>query len=160
MPSDARAELQRAQDAVVLALVSGGEKPDGFTAEAIERAARTLLGKRARVAGQQMPRLARSLGPDFEGEFRAWAERHPRRVEAIESDGIAFARHLAACGRLTDAGRVEWLTAQLRHGFLLRIARLPQRRRWILGWRWPRGARVTVLGTPRDGTSARSPARG
>jgi len=131
-----RDDLARRQAEVVSALVGEEAPPAGFDAARLRLAAAGLREKRAHAIARAWPRLARALGPDFADAV----ERHVRRLPSAPpsgplGDGRALARSLAAEGRLPWEGRVELLSAELRHRWPADGRRLPRRAGAAAAWR-------------------------
>jgi len=152
-----REELARAQAELVRALGLGGPVPEGFDAERVRAAADALLSKRGRGVRRAWPVLSEVLGEGFTADFDAWARAHP--LEGVEphagADGYRYADALRAAGRL-PVGRAEeeLLRFELRwrlmpegglaarRGLSLRLRRMGEARRWVLGMRLPGGRLV------------------
>jgi hypothetical protein len=107
-----RERLAAGQAALVRALVAGGPVPGGFDPDRVRATSVALAGKRAREVARTWPALAAELGQEFSGRFLAFAATRPppARGGAL-ADGLAFARALAARGRLPGNARVEALLA-------------------------------------------------
>lgn len=82
--------LAAAQEALVLAMTSGGPVPDGFDAGAVRAAARGILLKRAGEVARAWPALAASYGVSWQAAFTGWAAGRPTRGSL--RDGWDFAR--------------------------------------------------------------------
>jgi hypothetical protein len=145
-----RAELAARQAALVAALVSGGEVPDGVDAGRLAVARRALLRKRAGEVAAAWPWLAASMRPDSGGHgwtasFVVWAPRRPPRGSL--RDGWDFARDLAAAGRLAPLGQVELATREVTWHYDGRTT--PTRRRLPALRRVPGGVVVQLAGQVR-----------
>lgn len=149
LSAEARARLAAEQAALVAALVGRGAPPEGFDARRVGLAAASLAWKRARAAARAWPGLARALGGRFGKVFAAYAGAAPLpRQGGPLADGRAFARWLAARGKLPEAGRLQALAVDLRYannpdglalrrGPTCRAAWLRRSRRLILAVRLP-----------------------
>lgn len=116
LSAEARARLAAEQAALVAALVGRGAPPEGFDARRVGLAAASLAWKRARAAARAWPGLARALGGRFGKVFAAYAGAAPLpRQGGPLADGRAFARWLAARGKLPEAGRLQALAVDLRY---------------------------------------------
>lgn len=129
MPAD-RERLAREQEALVRSLVLGGPIPEGFDAEKVARAARSLVGKRRREVARAWPAVAASLGAEYRALFDAYAARTPPHEGGPLADGRRFARTLPRV-KLDDAARLSLL-------------------RW--GWTWLPEARSLAVALPWLGT--------
>jgi len=147
----ARERLAQAQRELVRALGVGGPVPEGFDAERVHEAARSLMNKRRRGVERSWPRLAAALGEDFRSRFEAWARTHPLGVEASTlADGRRFAQALLDAGDFPDAAREELFTFDVRFrlgedsllprsGPGLKAARLGTPSRLVVALRLPGG---------------------
>jgi hypothetical protein len=146
---EARTRLAAQQAALVSALLAGGERPAGFDAESLRVAADSLARKRSRAVARAWPGLTRTLGPDFDKHFAAYAEGSalPRAGGPL-ADGRAFARWLKARRELPDAGRLQALAVDLhfittahglepRTGPAMKVAVLNRPRRLVMALRLP-----------------------
>ncbi|MGH4008208.1 MAG: hypothetical protein ACRDTH_08655 [Pseudonocardiaceae bacterium] len=100
-----RAQLAARQTALVAALVTGAEVPDGLDAGHLAITRKALLRKRAREVAAAWPLLATSMGQGWNATFTAWAAKRPS-VGSLR-DGWDLARDLTAAGRLTPLGQEE-----------------------------------------------------
>jgi hypothetical protein len=113
---DARTGLARRQAAVVEALVAGGPAAPGFDETRLRAAAESLARKRSRTAARAWPELARALSNRWGGLFARYANASPLPSSGGPlADGRAFARWLAACGLLPEAGRLQALAVDLEY---------------------------------------------
>ncbi len=102
-----RAAYGEAQEALLDALLRGGEPPEGFAATHAAAAGRSLRRKRAGLAAATWPALFLEAGERFD----AFA----REVDAAGdpvADGLAFARRLGGAAALGDDARVELVLAR------------------------------------------------
>lgn len=152
MTPEGRERLGAQQAELVRALMGRAEVPEGFDLGRVGATAEALRAKRARSVVRAWPALARSLGDDFGPSFTAYAARSPLPLRGgPRADGRGFARALARSGRLTDPGRLEALSVDLR--FASRPDGLVRRRGPALA--------VTVLSHPgRLTLAARCPGLG
>lgn len=139
MPDDetARAELARAQEALVRALVDpAAPVPEGFDAARVRAAAEALGSKRMRAASKAWPRLASALGASFATLFDAWARgTDGPPPDGAHADAAAFGRHLAEHGQLPDDVRPDLVALDLHAG--ARVRAWWSRRKLVLGARLP-----------------------
>ncbi|WP_405159972.1 hypothetical protein OG203_26430 [Nocardia sp. NBC_01499] len=89
-PERATDALADRQAALVRALVTGSQIPDGFDTDAVTAAARALLHKRAGEVARRCPLLAHACD-DFIARFIVWAADKPKTSTA--SDARAFAEY-------------------------------------------------------------------
>jgi len=142
MADSNRKVLREQQDRLVEALTAGSPPPEGFDADRVELAARTLVNKRMRAVRKAWPGLAEGLGAEFAQLFAEYA-----RGRSAGADGEAFAQYLGQTGRLTDEAYIELLARRIQRGFPIRAGRLPKsgqrvfaiRVPWWGVWVWPRG---------------------
>jgi hypothetical protein len=120
-----RAQLAARQAALVAALVTGGEVPDGVDAGHLAAARSALLRKRAGEVAADWPLLAASVGHGFIASFVVWAAR--RAPQGSLRDGWDFARDLNAAGRLAPLGQEELAAREITWRYDGRTA--PRRRR-------------------------------
>lgn len=100
-PAAARARLAADQQALLAALVTGGEPPAGFDAQRVRIQAGALLAKRTRVAAHHHPWLAAALGSHYAAAFAGYAAVHPLPAGGTSrTDAASFEAHLAARGTL------------------------------------------------------------
>ncbi|GAA3457026.1 hypothetical protein [Dactylosporangium matsuzakiense] len=85
-------DLATAQQALVAALVAGGELPEGFDPAAVLATKTALRRKRAGEVAARWPFLAASYGNDWPRLFAAWAESRP--PQGSLRDGWDFARSM------------------------------------------------------------------
>jgi hypothetical protein len=134
--------LAAAQQALVLALTSGGPLPDGFDAAAVAAAAHGILLKRVGEAARAWPALAASYGTSWREVFTGWAAERPTRGSF--RDGWDFARaHRRDLG--ADAAR-ELALAEVRWSY---DGESPPRPRRLAARRTPGGVAVLVRGYVR-----------
>lgn len=150
-----RRRLADRQAELVRALTGAGDVPAGFDRARVERAARSLVGKRVAEVARAWPALAAALGERFRERFRAYAQVTPPPEHGGPlADGRAFADTLAD-DEWTDAAVWERLTVDLHHrrdrgglrrrrGFGLAWARLLGSGRLVVRLRLP-GGRVVAL---------------
>ncbi|MFA1542069.1 hypothetical protein [Actinomadura monticuli] len=134
--------LAAAQEALVLAMTSGGPLPDGFDAAAVGAAARGILLKRAGEAARAWPALAASYGPAWREAFTGWAAARPTRGSF--RDGWDFAR--AHRGDLGAGAARELALAEVRWSY---DGEAPPRPRALAVRRTPGGVAVLVRGYVR-----------
>lgn len=137
-----RAELAARQAALVAALVSGGEVPDGVDAGRLAVARRALLRKRAGEVAATWPRLAASVGQGWTASFATWAAGRPPGGSL--RDGWDLARDLAAAGRLAPLGRDELAAREVTWRYDGRTT--PKRRLLPALRRFPGGVVVQLAG--------------
>lgn len=140
-----RAELASRQAALVAALVTGGQGPDGVDAGRLAVARRALLRKRAGEVAAAWPLLAASVGQGWTASFAAWAA--GRRPDGSLRDGWDFARDLAAAGRLAPLGQEELAAREVTWRYNGHTT--PKRRRLPALRRVPGGVVVQVAGRVR-----------
>ncbi|MGQ0715897.1 MAG: hypothetical protein ACT4NP_01050 [Pseudonocardiales bacterium] len=140
-----RAQLAARQAALVAALVTGAEVPDGVDAGRLAIARKALLRKRAGEVAAVWPWLAASVGQGWTASFAAWALRHPPCGSL--RDGWDFARDLAAAGRLAPLGRDELAVREVTWRYDGRTT--PRRRRLPALRRVPGGVVVQLAGRVR-----------
>ena len=119
------------------ALTADTPAPEGFDADRVGLAGRTLINKRMRAVKKAWPGLAQSLGAEFEELFAGYARGHSARDGGAGADAEAFSRHLATIGRLEDESFLELVMRRMRRGFPIRLARLPRSGRRVLAVRVP-----------------------
>ena len=146
---EARARLAAEQRALIRALVQNADVPDGVDADNAAAAAQSLYLKRRNGVGHAWPGLMDLASDEFDALFRDFAMSTSLPADGGPlADGRAFAAYLAQCKALTDDVMLELLHVDLRftrnsRGLvprrwpMLRIARLPQSRRWVLGFYIP-----------------------
>jgi hypothetical protein len=120
-----RPELAARQAALVAALVTGGEVPDGVDAGHLAVARSALMRKRAGEVAATWPLLAASVGHGFIANFAEWAATRPPYGSL--RDGWDFARDLAAARRLAPFGQEELAAREVTWRYDGRTA--PRRRR-------------------------------
>ncbi|MEU8383776.1 hypothetical protein [Streptosporangium sp. NPDC048865] len=98
----AREALARTQEALVAALVAGGEAPRGFDRERLRIQEAGLIAKRRRTVARLRPDLVALLGDGFAGEFDAYARGRPKPPGGSHADARDFAGRLRAAGRLPE----------------------------------------------------------
>lgn len=137
-----REQLAARQAALVAALVSGGQVPDGVDAGQLAIARRALLGKRAGEVASVWPLLAASVGRSWAVSFATWAAGRP--PSGSLRDGWDLARDLATAGRLAPHAQEELAERELSWRYDGRTA--PKRRRLPAVRRIPDGVLVQVAG--------------
>lgn len=137
-----RVELAARQAALVAALVTGGEVPDGVDAGRLAVARRALLRKRAKEAAAAWPLLATSVGQRWTASFTAWAAGRP--PSGSLRDGWDLARDLAATGRLAPLGQEELAAREATWHYDGRTT--PERRRLPALRRVPGGVLLQLAG--------------
>jgi hypothetical protein len=90
--------LREQQEALVNALVAGGEDPPGCAN--LQAARDQLMRKRAGEVGAAWPMLRASLGTDWYPRFSAWAQTRP--PQGSYRDGLEFAQTLSLSGAALD----------------------------------------------------------
>ena len=111
-PTVDRAAYEAEQAALLRALISGDDFPEGVDAAKAAAASRSLWRKRMRSVQSAWPALAIGLGEEFERRFEAFARAvAPPAVGWGFTDGLAFARSLPR-RELTGDARVELLLAR------------------------------------------------
>jgi hypothetical protein len=115
MLEPARSRINKAQAALVGALVTGDPMPEGFDEFRVREAAGALLSKRARAVAQAWPRLATALGRDYQAQFSQYAMSTPLARAGPMADGRAFARTLEKQGMLPEEARLEIFAFDARH---------------------------------------------
>lgn len=86
------------QEALVRALVAGGELPPGFDAEDTAVASVALIRKRAGEVAHHLPMVRHTLGDRYLELFTAWAVGRPKT--SSHADAQAFVAHLQDSGEL------------------------------------------------------------
>ncbi|WP_432987531.1 hypothetical protein [Dactylosporangium sp. CA-233914] len=117
-------DLAARQQALVAALVAGGELPAGFDPAAVRATKSALRRKRAGEVARTWPFLAASYGPDWPGVFAAWAEDRPPNGSL--RDGWDFAR--ARGGALPALAREELREREAEYTYDGSCAPVPRRR--------------------------------
>ncbi|WP_433325551.1 hypothetical protein [Spirillospora sp. CA-294931] len=135
-------DLAAAQEALVLAITSGGPLPPGFDAGGVRAAAGSILRKRAGVVAGAWPALAASFGEGWHRAFAEWAAERPTRGSV--RDAWDFAR--AHRDRLDAAATLELALTEARWRY--DGTSEPRRRRAAVR-RVPRGIAVQILGRTR-----------
>ena len=149
MPADEdRARLAEQQVALVRALAGQGDAPDGFDADHVATAGKSLLAKRRRGVEKTWPGLTESLGDRFLPVFNEYARSHSMPAEGHAADGRCFAQHLRRLGLLSDDGRLQLLLAELGRR-PIGIAYLPDRRQIAIAFPTFGGARWITVSLPR-----------
>lgn len=152
-----REQLAARQAALVAALVTGGQVPDGVDAGRLAIARRALLRKRAGEVAAVWPLLAATVGHTWAASFAAWAAGRP--PSGSLRDGWDLARDLATAGRLAPPAREELAERELSWRYDGRTT--PKRRRLPAVRRIPGGVLVQVAGrvrTIRPGCGLHHPA--
>ncbi|MFI5908835.1 hypothetical protein [Dactylosporangium sp. NPDC051541] len=85
-------DLAAQQQALVAALVAGGELPAGFNAAGVLATRAALRRKRAGEVAARWPFLAAAYGTEWPAVFAAWAESRP--PQGSLRDGWDFARSM------------------------------------------------------------------
>lgn len=149
MHTDARKRLAAAHLELLRALVRDEIAPAEFDSSRIQTTADALLRKRSHSVANAWPRLARSLGSEFDERFALYARSRPIVQEGAPlADGRAFARTPARAGALADEAALETLAFDLRYhvsserviarrGFSFGAALLKQSLRFIIAIRLP-----------------------
>jgi hypothetical protein len=101
-------DLAARQQALVAALVAGGDLPEGFNPAAVLATKTALRRKRAGEVARTWPFLAASYGTAWPATFAAWAEHRP--PQGSLRDGWDFARSVE--GGLSTALAREELAAR------------------------------------------------
>ncbi|MEU7871620.1 hypothetical protein [Dactylosporangium sp. NPDC049140] len=116
--------LAARQQALVVALVAGGELPAGFDEAAVQATRTALRRKRAGEVAQRWPFLAASYGRDWPATFAAWAATHPPNGSL--RDGWDFARSVGAA--LPELAREELEAREAELSYDGESAPVPRRR--------------------------------
>lgn len=90
--------LGERQEALIRALVAGGELPEGFDTDDAAVVSAALLRKRAGEVAQHLPVVRHILGDRYLGLFTAWAQGRPKTTS--HADAQAFGAHLQDIGEL------------------------------------------------------------
>lgn len=109
----ARERLAARQEALLTALVAGGDPPEGFDPGRLRAQTRALLAKRRRVAAAHHPWLTEALGPSrYTALFAEYARETPLRPGGSgHADAAAFeayARRAGAPGAPTRWKFLRW----------------------------------------------------
>ncbi|MSU78244.1 MAG: hypothetical protein EXS16_09125 [Gemmataceae bacterium] len=149
MIATSREAIAKTQADLVRALVHGAAIPAGFDEQRVRAVARSLVNKRRQALARIWPSLVKRVGDSFVAKFTEYGQTHPLPSSANAlTDGRAFLAWLAAQEPPTDGLRIEALAYDLRWretplglcrrgGFGIKIARLPQSGKWLLGLRTP-----------------------
>lgn len=95
--------LAARQEALVRALVAGGELPPGFDTEDAAVVSAALIRKRAGEVAHHLPVVRHTLGDRYLELFTAWATERPKT--SSQADAQAFVAHLQRIGELP---RLPW----------------------------------------------------
>ncbi|MFE4500790.1 hypothetical protein ACFRFQ_13085 [Rhodococcus sp. NPDC056743] len=95
--------LAARQEALVRALVAGGELPPGFDTEDAAVVSAALIRKRAGEVAHHLPMVRHTLGDRYLALFTAWADERPKT--SSQADAQAFVAHLQGTGELP---RLPW----------------------------------------------------
>ena len=145
----ARARLAAMQAELVAALTGKAATPAGFCAHRIRAAAVSLAVKRRGAVARAWPGLAEELGAHYAERFAAYASLTPLPSSGGPlADGRVFVDWLERRGERLDGCRLQAMAVDLRHartanglvprrGASLRIARLGNPRRLVVGLRLP-----------------------
>ncbi|WP_432836871.1 hypothetical protein [Dactylosporangium sp. CA-092794] len=117
-------DLGARQQALVAALVAGGELPEGFDPAAVHATKAALRRKRAGEVARAWPFLAASYGADWTPAFAAWAADRPPNGSL--RDGWDFAR--AAGSALPALAREELAAREAAYRYDGESAPVPRRR--------------------------------
>ena len=90
--------LGERQEALIRALVAGGELPEGFDKDGAAVVSAALLRKRAGEVAHHLPVVRHTLGDRYLQLFTAWAGGRPKT--SSRSDAQAFVAHLQDIGEL------------------------------------------------------------
>ncbi len=149
MSSSSRESIAKTQADLVRALVLGSPIPAGFDENRVRSVGRSLVNKRRQALARTWPSLAKRVGESFVAKFTEFATTHPLPACANAlADGRAFLAWLAEKEKPTDPLRVEALAYDMRWretplgvtrrtGFCIKIGRLPQSGKWVIGMRTP-----------------------
>ncbi len=149
MQSAARQSIANTQAELIRALVHGTPVPAGFDEPRVRSVARSLVNKRRQALARSWPTLVQRIGNKYVEQFTEYGKSHPLPASANSlADGRAFLAWLAAKEPPTDALRIEALAYDMRWretplglcrrgGSAVKLARLPQSGKWVLGLRLP-----------------------
>jgi hypothetical protein len=112
---DSRRRLGAAQEALLAALVAGGEAPAGFDPERLRIQSASLVSKRRGVVARLRPDAASAAGDALAAEFAAYARSRERPPPGYRADADDFAAWLRARGLMPEPPlRRRWRDLLLR----------------------------------------------